>query len=51
MTGVKRTPQNLTTEQLRQYLRERPVTVPKLEVAHGLPYQMDETVRRPYTFF
>ncbi|KAJ7918921.1 hypothetical protein B0H13DRAFT_1990720 [Mycena leptocephala] len=43
MTGVKRTPQNLTTEQLHQYLRERPVTVPKLEVAHGLPYQMGET--------
>ncbi|KAJ7222379.1 hypothetical protein GGX14DRAFT_428595, partial [Mycena pura] len=43
MTGVKRIPSNLTTEERNRVLRERPGMVGKLEVVHGLPYQMGET--------
>ncbi|KAJ7222456.1 hypothetical protein GGX14DRAFT_428803 [Mycena pura] len=43
MTGVKRIPPNLTTEERNRVLQERPGMVGKLEVVHGLPYQMGET--------
>ncbi|KAJ6598212.1 hypothetical protein DFH09DRAFT_1131272 [Mycena vulgaris] len=43
LTGVKRTPVNLAPAQLAQQIQERPVMVSKLEVVHGLPYQMGET--------
>jgi hypothetical protein len=48
LTGVGRVKSRATAEELMRRRQARQATIDKLQVVHGLPFQMGKTVRHPF---